>query len=111
MVNSPGEIPEYTADSDQETRGQKNQEIIKQIMQKAEQVVRMDKDKGPLAIMNKISEIIDDPSKNDIARKLSLLVAERAPKTLLENEEFIKGQSWADAVKKRAMFNVLDKLD
>ena len=109
MADKPGETPEGTTDSGQEAQGQKNREIVKQIIQKAEQVVRVDKDRGPLAIMEKISEIIDDPSKNDIARKLSLLLAKKAPKTLLKNRHMIKGQHWTNEVLRIAMANMGDE--
>ena len=97
MVDKPGETPKGTPEPDREK--------IRQILQKSEKVVRI----NPSAIMERVARIINKPSMNPLARMLSLLVAENAPETLLENEHIIRGQKWKNTVLQIAMANMSEE--
>jgi len=101
MADKLGETPEGIHGPDREK--------IRLILQKANEVVVRDKNKGPSEIMKKLAGIIDNPSMNEVARLLSLLLAIKAPETLLENKHLIMEQTWATKVLARAISNVKDK--
>lgn len=62
-------------------------------------------------IMKRIVILINNPAKNEEARLLSLLMAEKAPQMLLNNQKLIKGQAWAKKVLAIAELNLLNGSD
>ena len=88
MNDKPGETPKSTPAPDREK--------IRQILEIARKVV-CEKQK-PKEIIKRIAWVIDKPAMNFLARILSLLIAEYAPETLLENGHVIRGQEWENAV-------------
>ena len=81
-------------------------EKIKRILFLTEEVIK--KGKAP-KIMDRIARIINKPSMNDLARLLSLQMAERAPETLLENEHIIRGQIWTNTMLGITMANMSEE--
>ena len=102
MVDKPGETPKDTHAT--------YREKIKQILYLAEEVIG--RGYAP-KIMDRIARIINKPSMkmNDLARLLSLQMAERAPETLFENEHIIRGQIWANKMLEIAMANMSEESD
>ena len=102
MVNKAEGQPKGDTESNPNRQSYANREKITLILQKAVKVVHI----NPSAIMERVARIINKPSMNPLARMLSLLVAENAPETLLENEHIIRGQKWKNTILQIAMSNM-----
>ncbi len=98
MINKPDENKEYGEQSS-------HREKISHLLRLAQQLVHKD----PLRILEKVAKIIDIPHRNDLARRLCLLLAEESPKALLDNKHLIKSQVWAEKILKMAMANMAHK--